>query len=170
MFSTIFGLSALHLLWIAYRYQGNGWSESPRMEEATHSNTDSGVRMGVRDSNPTEPEKTAVEKWSYFRRLYFSNKFDKTRLKFNFSIEFSSIISKFSQAIVFLVQTRENLTLSFEIFWKTDQNSASVAILLRKLYQILESSLASGGSSPRTPLRCRAYSWTPEIFPAYDTG
>ena len=108
MFSTIFGLSARLLPWIPYRYQGNGWSESQRIEETAHSNTDWVLitktwrqnqwrTHGVSGSNPIEPEKNRYRKMMLFPKALFQQKFYKNRLKLNFSIEFSSIISKLSQ-------------------------------------------------------------------------
>ena len=60
---------------------------------------------------PPEPAKIVVENGCYFRRFYFEQQLIPKIDKNSMSIEFSS---KISQPVVFFVQSRKNLTHSFE--------------------------------------------------------
>ena len=69
-----------------------------------------GIARGKGGKSP-ETEKIIIEKWCYFRRLYFSNKFSKNKnkikLQFFYRI-FTEIFQnciKISQQFAFFVQT-----------------------------------------------------------------
>ena len=75
------------------------------------------------------------------KALFLATNFPKNRYKFNFSIEFSSkFFSKFPQPIVFLIQTRENLTQSFEIFLQNRRKYCIFSFFLRNFLHIFKNS------------------------------
>ena len=82
----------------------------------------SGVRRGLGGFNP--PPRTGnifVEKWCYFRRVYFCNKCSHKSIYFQFFywilIKNIQKLLEISTADSVFVQTRENLTKGFEMFF-----------------------------------------------------
>ena len=129
----------------------------------------SGLRGGggVRGFNPAPPRtwKNCCRKMMVFpKALFLATTFRKNRYKFNFSIAFSSKIfksfSKISLPIVFFVQTRKNLTHSFEIFWKIGKNNAFLQFSYEFFANFRKFS-GVRGAPPPDPLRGRPYPWTP---------
>ena len=92
------------------------------------------------------------------RALFLATKFYKNRQKFNFSIEFSSkifkVFLKFPKPVVFFVQTSENLTHGFEIFFQNRRKYCIFCNFLNEFFcKFSKIFRRPGGSAPGPPTR-----------------
>ena len=83
-------------------------------------NTNHRRRQGEhRERSPPEIEKIVVEKWCYFRRLYFQQQLFQNSVKNSiFLLNFYQKFLKVSQQFVFFVQTAKNEHLGLLILLK----------------------------------------------------
>ena len=135
--------------------------------------SNSGVRRGGLGGgfNPPPNRKKCCRKMMLFPMfLYLATNFPKIDKNLIFPLNFHQKFSKFSQTIVFFVQTRENLTRGFKNFL---QNRLKYNIFCNFLLEFFANFRKFSGvrrAPPPDPLRGRTpYLEPPKFFPAYGT-